>query len=141
MVDTPGGGQPPGKPQDGTGTWAARVMGSSAGGRSNPEILISDEFVENRLSVEFPNGINGDPVITIGVEVLEAMNGLWKRCMIVKVLGRSVPIAVLPKKLREMWRPKGFMTVIDFPRGFFMVIQFIYIRYKFILFVGLKFNS
>lgn len=35
--------------------------------------------------MEFPNGEDGEPVIMIGHEVLEAMNGLWKRCMIVKV--------------------------------------------------------
>ncbi|CAA7042579.1 unnamed protein product [Microthlaspi erraticum] len=67
------------------------------------------------------NGEDGEPVITIGREVLDAMNSLWKQCMIVKVLGRSNPIAVLHKKLREMWNPIGTMQVLDLPRQFFMV--------------------
>lgn len=74
-----------------------------------------------RLSLDFPDGEEGEPVITIGEEVLEAMNGLWKRCMIVKVLGRQIPISVLHRKLRELWKPKGEMYVMDFPRQFFMV--------------------
>lgn len=71
--------------------------------------------------MEFTNGEDGEPVITIGSEVLEAMKGLWKQCMIVRVLGRNVPISVLSRKLREMWNPKGGMHVLDLPRQFFMV--------------------
>lgn len=63
----------------------------------------------------------GEPVITIGSEVLEAMNGLWKQCMIVKVLRRNISIAVLSKRLREMWKPRGAMHVMDLPRQFFMI--------------------
>ncbi|CAA7024104.1 unnamed protein product [Microthlaspi erraticum] len=121
MEDIPGKGPPPGKPPDGGTTWASMVMGTSAGGRLVPKSLVSDEFVVERLRVEFPDGDDGEPVITIGQDVLEAMNGLWKQCMIVKVLGRSVPIAVLSRKLRELWKPSGSMTVLDLPRGFFMV--------------------
>ncbi|CAA7044673.1 unnamed protein product [Microthlaspi erraticum] len=117
MMDIPGKGQPP----DGAVSWASMVMGTSAGGRPHPEDLLTDAFVVERLSVEFPNGVEGEPVIKIGQEVLEAMNGLWKQCMIVKVLRRTVPIFVLTKKLRELWKPKGVMTVLDLPRGFFMV--------------------
>ncbi|CAA7029676.1 unnamed protein product [Microthlaspi erraticum] len=121
MMDIPRKGQLPGKPPDGVTSWISMVTGTSAGGRPNPESLLTDEFVMERLSVEFPNGADGEAVITIGQEVLEVMNGLWKQCMIVKVLGRTVPIAVLSKKLQEMWRPQGVMTVLDLPRGFFMV--------------------
>ncbi|KAL0707411.1 hypothetical protein Bca4012_073837 [Brassica carinata] len=59
------------------------------------EEVFDEEFVESRLSLEFPNGEDGEPVITIGKEVLTAMNSLWKRCMIVRVLGRNVPILSL----------------------------------------------
>lgn len=82
---------------------------------------MDDDFVMDRLSLEFPNGEDGKPVITIGREVLDAMNGLWRRCMIVKVLGRSVSVAVLNRKLRELWKPVGEMLVMDLPRQFFMI--------------------
>ncbi|CAA7018342.1 unnamed protein product [Microthlaspi erraticum] len=49
------------------------------------------------------------------------MNGLWKRYMIVKVLGRKVAMAVLRKRLRELWKPTEAMYVMDLPRNFFMV--------------------
>ncbi|XP_013617040.1 PREDICTED: uncharacterized protein LOC106323468 [Brassica oleracea var. oleracea] len=86
-----------------------------------PEKLIDDDFITEKLRVEFPNGEDGEPSITIEVEVLEAMNGMWKQCMIVRVLGRSVAIAALSRKLRELWNPKGAMYVMDLPRQFFMV--------------------
>lgn len=41
--------------------------------------------------------------------------------MIVKILGRTVPISILNKKLRELWKPRGAMFVMDLPRQFFMV--------------------
>ncbi|CAA7042855.1 unnamed protein product [Microthlaspi erraticum] len=92
--------RPPGDPPDGQVSWASKVRGSSGRGIPNPKDVVADEFVQARLHVEFPNGEDGEPVI--GQEVLEAMNGLWKRCMIVKVLGRNVAISVLSRKLREM---------------------------------------
>lgn len=41
--------------------------------------------------------------------------------MIVKVLGRNIAISVLSRKLRELWKPRGAMHVMDLPRHFFMV--------------------
>lgn len=73
------------------------------------------------MCLEFPDGDDGEPVITIGEEVLTAMNGLWKNCMIVKALGRSVPIAVMNRKLKAMWKPRREIYVLDLPRQFFMV--------------------
>lgn len=113
--------RPPGDPPDGSASWVQKVTGSSVGGILVPETVLNDRFVTERMNVEFPNGEDGEPVITIGADVLEAMNGLWKRCMIVKVLGRHISFSVLSKKLREMWQPKGAMYVMDLPRQFFMV--------------------
>lgn len=113
--------RPPGDPPDGSGSWVKKVTGSIAGGMLIPEEVVDDEFVAARLSLEFPNGDDGEPVVTIGKEVLDAMNGLWKNCMIVKVLGRSITIAALSRRLREMWKPSGAMYVMDLPRGFFMI--------------------
>ncbi|XP_018466068.2 uncharacterized protein LOC108837533 [Raphanus sativus] len=114
-------GRPPGDPPDMTGSWVKKVTGSNAGGMPNPEELIDDAFVSERVRLELPNGEEGEPVITIEQEVLEAMNGLWKHCMIVKVLGRVTSIAALIRKLREMWKPKGSMYVMDLPRQYFMI--------------------
>ncbi|CAL9223761.1 unnamed protein product, partial [Arabidopsis halleri] len=86
-----------------------------------PEDVLDEAFVMERLRLEFPNGEEGEPVITIGEEVLNAMNGLWKRCMIVKVLGRHVSVSVLSRRLREMWKPTKAMYIMDLPRQFFMI--------------------
>lgn len=121
MVDIGEKGRPPGEPPDAPGSWVRKVLGSNAGGMPVPEEVIDAEFVESRLKLEFPNGEDGEPVITIGEEVLTAMNGLWKKCMIVKVLGRNVPLPSLTRKLKELWKPSGSMVVMDLPRNFFMV--------------------
>lgn len=86
-----------------------------------PEEVVDDKFVMDRLSLEFPNGVDGEPVITISKEVLEAMNGLWKRCLIVKVLGRNISVSTLNKRLRDMWKPIREMHIMDLPRKFFLV--------------------
>ncbi|XP_013669344.2 uncharacterized protein LOC106373757 [Brassica napus] len=86
-----------------------------------PEEIVDESFVESNLKLEFPNGEDGEPVIMIGEEVLIAMNGLWKRCMIVKVLGRSIPLLSLKRRLKELWKPAGSMFVMDLPNNFFMV--------------------
>ncbi|CAL9223353.1 unnamed protein product [Arabidopsis halleri] len=121
MMDVGEKGRPPGDPPDTPGLWVAKVKGSSGGGMATPESVLNDEFVRERVSLEFPNGEDGEPVITIDNDVLEAMNGLWKRCMIVKVLGNQIPISVLSRKLRELWKPTGAMYVMDLPRQFFMI--------------------
>ena len=96
-------------------------MGTNAGGRLCPESLMDDEFVSSRMRVEFPNGADGESVITIGREVLDVMNSMWKQCMVVKVLGRNISIANLNRRLREMWKPQGAMFVVDLPCQFFMI--------------------
>ena len=121
---TSGGGgkdRPPGDPPDAPGSWVRKVVGCNKGGMPVPEEDVDEEFVESRLKLEFPNGEDGEPEITIGEEVLAAMNSLWKRCMIVRFLGRNVPILSLTRKLKELWKPKGSMYVMDLPRHFFMV--------------------
>ncbi|KAG7565101.1 hypothetical protein ISN44_As10g018210 [Arabidopsis suecica] len=114
-------GRPPGDTPVSSPSWVEKVQGSGGGGLPVPERVLDDAFVAARMSLEFPDGAEGEPVVTIGQEVLEAMNGLWKQCMIVKVLGRHVPIAALSRKLRELWKPSGGMYVLDLPRQFFMV--------------------
>ena len=71
-------GRPPGDPPDTGTSWVAKVTGTSEGGMPVPESLIDDAFVSERLKVEFPNGEDGEPSITIETEVLEAVNGMWK---------------------------------------------------------------
>jgi len=91
------------------------VVGSAVGG------ILDDEFVSARMQLEFRDGEGGEPEVTIGEEVLEAMNGFWGQYMIVKVLGKSMSIAVLNRKLRELWKPRGVMYVMDLLRQCFMI--------------------
>ncbi|KAL8166288.1 hypothetical protein V2J09_007787 [Rumex salicifolius] len=115
------GGQPPGDPPDASKSWAERVASGGEGGMPVPEMVLDDEFVASRMEIGFPNGEDGEPEITIGQDVLEVMAGLWKQCMLVKVLGRKVNLPSLDRRLRELWKPRGGMFVVDLPRQFFMV--------------------
>ena len=109
-------GRLPGEDPMNSVSWAERVKKRSGGGIPRPKSVIDDAFVASHMRVEFPNGEDGEPVVTIDPEVVEIMNGLWKQSMIVKVLGRHVLIAALSRKLRELWKPKGGMYVLDLPR-------------------------
>ncbi|CAL9240243.1 unnamed protein product, partial [Arabidopsis halleri] len=74
-------GRPPGEGIAGSKGWVEKVQGSIGGGIPAPESVLADEFVASRMRLEFPNGEEGEPEITIGQEVLEAMNvtgGPWR---------------------------------------------------------------
>jgi len=114
-------GQPPGLQRVDIKSFVETVRGSGGGGVPVPESVLDDDFVRSRMRLEFPDGVDGEPVITIEKEVLDAMNGLYKQCMLVKILGRHTTIEVLSRKLRDLWRPTGGMSVLDLPRQFFMV--------------------
>ncbi|KAL8139415.1 hypothetical protein V2J09_005436 [Rumex salicifolius] len=118
MVDV---GRPPGVDLGRAVSWAGKVAGGGSGGMPVPEEILDDEFVMSKLHLGFPNGEDGEPEVTIDQEILDAMNGLWKQCMIVRVLGRNVSILALDRKLRDLWKPRGGMNVVDLPRQFFMV--------------------
>ncbi|EOA12299.1 hypothetical protein CARUB_v10007980mg [Capsella rubella] len=115
-------GRPPRDPPYGAGSYAAKLQGSEFGGIPTLESVMNAAFIKARVKLRFPDGEDGESVITVGEEVLEAMYGLWKNCMIVKVLRSYVLIAVQNRKLRELWRPEGAMTVMDLPRQFFLVL-------------------
>ncbi|KAL1224543.1 hypothetical protein V5N11_020190 [Cardamine amara subsp. amara] len=99
MTDIGEKDRPPGDPPDVHVLWVKKVTGSNAGWMLTPEAVLDDDFVAERLSLEFPNGEDGEPVTTIRKEVLDAMNDLWKQCMIVKVLGKNISISVLSRRL------------------------------------------
>jgi hypothetical protein len=121
MTDLGEKGHSPGDPPDAPGSWVKKVVGGHLGGILNPNDILDDEFVSEQMTLEFPDGEDGEPVITIGSEVLAAMNGLLKNSLIVKVPGRNMTISALSRKLREMWKPRGAMSVVDLPRKFFMI--------------------
>jgi len=73
------------------------------------------------MNVEFLTGADGEAIITIGQEILDAMNDLYLQCLVVKVLGRHITIVDLNRRLRELWKPNGGMSVLNLPRSFFMV--------------------
>lgn len=100
-------GRPLGVSPEGSRLWVEKVQGCNGGGILITEMVLDEGFVMSRMSLEFPSGEDGEAVVTIGREVLDAMNGMYRQCMIVKVLGRHIMIASLNRKLRELWKLKG----------------------------------
>ncbi|KAL0688861.1 hypothetical protein Bca4012_088538 [Brassica carinata] len=84
MMDVGERARPPGDPPDAAASYASKVVGTNGGGMPVLESLIDDVFVSERLRVEFPNGEDGEPSITIEPEVLEAMNGMWRRMVLLR---------------------------------------------------------
>ncbi|KAL8142956.1 hypothetical protein V2J09_015988 [Rumex salicifolius] len=122
MMEGVVGENPSGDPPDrGGGTWADKVSGGGVGGMPVPEKVLNDDFVMAKTEIKFPNGADGEPEIVIGQEVLDVMTGLWKNCMYIKVLDRSMPLPLMDRKLREVWKPNGGMSVVDLPRRFFLI--------------------
>ncbi|CAL9226597.1 unnamed protein product [Arabidopsis halleri] len=113
-------GRPPGITEGESVSWVAKVQESNGGGIPVPEKILADEFVTSRMRLEFPNGDEGEPVITIGQEVLEAMNGLYRQCL--GVYGhlmsacpkRSVVQHVTQPKRGETSQNKGVQDVDGF---------------------------
>lgn len=99
----------------------AKGSDGHVGGMPVPEAMLGDNFFTARLKLVFFDGEDGELVITIEKEVLDVVNGMWNQCMNVKIFGRTIPISVLNKRLREIWKPSGEMFVMDLPRQFFMV--------------------
>lgn len=66
-----------------------KVRGSSRGGVPVLKTMLADDFVAAQIRVDFPGGKEGDALVTIGQEVLEEMNGLYRQCMMLKVLAAT----------------------------------------------------
>lgn len=69
MTDISERDQPPGDPADRGDSWVRKVKGGNAGGMPSPERVLDDKFVAERMHLTFPDGEDGEPVITIGTEV------------------------------------------------------------------------
>lgn len=65
MTDVGEKGRPPGEPPDAAISWVQRVVSGSTRGMTTPDSIMADDFVNERLRLEFPDGEDGEPVITI----------------------------------------------------------------------------
>lgn len=64
-------------------------------------------------------------VLCPGVEVNRerriSLCRMWRKCLIVKVLGKVMGFHFLQEKLRKLWNPSGLMEIIDLPNNFYSV--------------------
>ncbi|KAL8151119.1 hypothetical protein V2J09_020927 [Rumex salicifolius] len=65
---------PPREPPDRLVWWSEIV----SGGAPKEPTIINEEFLKDRIKVSFPDGEDGDPSITIALEVLDALSSVWR---------------------------------------------------------------
>lgn len=118
QTDLPMGTPPPGDPPDLKASWRDMVIG----GVCQQRTIIDEKFLEDKIIVSFPEGLKGDPTVSIDPILMEALESVWINSLVVKLLGNPIPLYIMERKLRELWKKFGRFQVIDLPRGFFLVI-------------------
>ncbi|KAL8130356.1 hypothetical protein V2J09_019511 [Rumex salicifolius] len=84
-------------------------------------LVLASEFLAGKITISHNQDIDADPAITIVPEVLEVLASAWKTCLVIKALGTIIPLEILQRKLKELWKPAGKMRVIDLPNGYHII--------------------
>ncbi|KAL8141583.1 hypothetical protein V2J09_014615 [Rumex salicifolius] len=84
-------------------------------------ISIFHDFLKGKISVAFPEGESRETNITIEHELLEVLVAAWSSSLIIKTLGTLVPYEIMFRKLNEIWKPRGKMTLVDLSNGYYLV--------------------
>ncbi|KAL8152877.1 hypothetical protein V2J09_010637 [Rumex salicifolius] len=116
-TESPADTKPPDKPPDKAVTWKDIVAGKS--GASRP--VLSEEFLCGKITIQYPEGEEGDPIISIAPEVVAVLADVWKSAVIVKPLGKFIPYTVMESKLQSLWKPSNKMTILDLANGYYVV--------------------
>ncbi|RYR21625.1 hypothetical protein Ahy_B03g066932 [Arachis hypogaea] len=77
-----------------------------------------DKDQESSIRVEKVAGIYN---IVINEASMKSLRNTWWECLIVKLLGRRISLAVLTRKLEALWSKMGSIDVIDIGNNFFIV--------------------
>lgn len=70
---------------------------------------------------ELPEGLNSVPHLVLSKEECKVLRKPWRRALIVKLVGKSVPFNILVEHLQSCWRIQGEFDVIDIGNGYFVV--------------------
>ncbi|KAL4327960.1 hypothetical protein AHAS_Ahas13G0152300 [Arachis hypogaea] len=84
-----------------------------------------DKDQESSIRVEKVAGIYN---IVINEASMKSLRNTWWECLIVKLLGRRISLAVLTRKLEALWSKMGSIDVIDIGNNFFIVRIAVWVR-------------
>ena len=80
-----------------------------------------DDWVSDDDEEDDGEGMDEEcPDIRLTKEEKERIHWLWKRTLIIKLLGRNTGYHLLLKKIQEIWRPKASIDLVAIDNGFFL---------------------
>ncbi|KAL8152693.1 hypothetical protein V2J09_010453 [Rumex salicifolius] len=82
-------------------------------------IVLAEDFLAGKITIWKPTDDATDLIITISNDVLEALVTTWHLSLVIKALGTKIPYEIMQCKLKELWKPKSRMRVIDLPNGYY----------------------
>lgn len=103
------------------------------GEQSNPRVSFRDAAMGSRDSdgklgsLDSDEGLihvstlDGCPRISLSDRFKTHIRRKWERCLIVKLLGRSISYRVLYDKLHKIWNLKGEISLVDLGMGYFLL--------------------
>ncbi|KAL8153174.1 hypothetical protein V2J09_010934, partial [Rumex salicifolius] len=74
-----------------------------------------------KIQVLIPESDEEEPSVNIVDEVPQALAVVWSSPLVIKALGTRVPFAIMDIKLRELWKPRGRMRLIDLPNDYYLI--------------------
>ena len=73
------------------------------------------------MKLDYEGGNRLLPKFTIDAKVFEQLCIPWKKCLVVKLLGKSIGYLIMKEKLQSTWKPDEGFDLIDVSYGYFMV--------------------
>ncbi|KAL8166809.1 hypothetical protein V2J09_008308 [Rumex salicifolius] len=112
----PGEVQTPSEAEKQPQTWKSIVSSEE-----DDRVVLAKDFLVGKITIWQPSEETTDPIVTISNDVLEALATTWKNSIVIKALGTKIPYEIMQRKLRELWKPKSRMRVIDLPNGYYLI--------------------
>lgn len=89
-----------------------------------PSIQCGDRNLlqENAMKLEFENRNRLLPKFTIEPLIHENLCHPWKKCLVSKLVGKSLGFMIMREKLKAIWKLKGGFDLMDITHDFYMII-------------------
>ncbi|GMP37591.1 hypothetical protein CsSME_00009200 [Camellia sinensis var. sinensis] len=86
--------------------------------------FFSDEEMDNEDETEDASenqGIASNPIIKLPATLLKKVREPWKKCLIVRLLGKNIGYNLFVNRIRKLWNLQADFETLDIGNGFFIV--------------------
>ncbi|XP_020231527.1 uncharacterized protein LOC109812068 [Cajanus cajan] len=90
-------------------------------GKTSRPSQTRDLVKDGSMSLELVEGNRLLPKFSIAPTKYEELCGPWKKCLIIKLLGKNIGFLTMKDRLRASWKLEGDFDIIDVSNGFFLV--------------------